>query len=235
MLYQFTAFGIFTLLCFSCSEYQEPINKTESPKVQKQFSVLPDSAEELSKFLKTHLPIVYKVETGTEVFFKDAFLPIPDSLQVKLEKLFPDFEFKIAKMAFLHWGPEDANLLVVLERDFLNQKSFQVHSFVWAIWFDGKLTFSFRSLLFHHSLVSLNNEIDYYEHVDVLAKLLALTSNRKFIKTYKTADGDIVAEMESERYFLSLLTFRKRKSRMDYGGLALETIDKRNLKVQKQR
>lgn len=219
----------------NCSDEKQTVAEYKSrPSVSTARSnrVLPDTANAVYKFLKYHFPVVYQVETGTEVFFRDEFLEIPDSLQVKLKNFFPDFEFKIAKMAFMHWGPEDVNLALILERDFFNQRVYHINSYAWSIWFNGDLPFSFRNLLNHHSLVSLNKKVDFYQHVDALAKLLAFASNLKFFKTYKTG-GDIIAEFEYNNYVSSLLTFREQKSRHELSMLALEGLDKRSLQNRK--
>ncbi len=178
-------FKVIFVICFifiSCSKEKQAVEEDKpqsSVSVTRPNHILPDTANAVYKFLKHHFPVVYQVETGTDVFFKEEFLEIPDSLRVRLKTLFPDFEFKIAKMAFMHWGPEDVNLVLLLERDFFNQRVYHVNSYAWSIWFNGDLPFSFRNLLNHHSLVSLNKKVDFYQHVDALAKLLAFASKSK--------------------------------------------------------
>ncbi len=104
------------------------------------FARADDAAIEKScrEFLR-HLPVVKFAESGTSVRFTGKFKPIAAELRTELDRQFPNYSFRIAKMEYLHWGWDPVCLSLVLDR-----RDSSVRSYLWDLWFEDA-PFSFRT------------------------------------------------------------------------------------------
>ena len=125
-------------------------------------------------------PRYYRIESGTRVGFTGDFRKLPSGLEAELEEYFPEYAFSIAEMWFLHWGPEDVNLIVVTDRE-----SGSVVSYAWAPWFDA----SAGSLQFVVNQYKWGAYCSGSPIARALAHLLALAGDRN------------LGKMEAEDFF----------------------------------
>jgi len=81
-----------------------------------------DAAVDFIKSLVT----VFPAQSGISVQFTGRFTPIPDELLTDLQRRFPNVEFRVAEMTYIHWGPDPVRLLIVSDR-----ASRRVVSYLW--------------------------------------------------------------------------------------------------------
>jgi len=77
-----------------------------------------------------HLVVVFPAETGTSVEFTGEFATLPSDLERELGVIFPDIDFSIAKMLYLHWGLDPVDLLIAKDK-----KTGRIVTYLWSLWF----------------------------------------------------------------------------------------------------
>lgn len=104
------------------------------------------SPEAVCRDFLGHLPTIYHASTGTQIVFTGEFVTVKPEIAKRLDAEFPDYDFRIAKMRYLHWGMEPVNLLLVIHRS-----DPRVCTYLWDLWFTDE-PFSFDTVFggIHH-------------------------------------------------------------------------------------
>ena len=85
----------------------------------------------ITQFLKS-FPAIYQTQQGTVVSYDGRIEHLSPTLEASLTSALPEYHFQVAKMSFMHWGPEPVDLLLVTRRD-----DDSVVAYSWSLWFDN--------------------------------------------------------------------------------------------------
>lgn len=173
----------------------------------------------IETFLKS-LVAIHPISNGTIINFTGKYLEIPSDLKNELHLGFPNYNFTIARMTYLHWGPDPMNLIIVTD-----VSRGEVITYLWDIWFNPA-PFTFPSIF---SREIKGSERQIHDQLSTLSKLIAYSMGGR-IGAVKESNDFVTAEVyDRQEKLLSILRIETKQS---YGTKGLIFMNPKSLEEQ---